>query len=80
MFYIWSCQLRQASADHRFDTYYGTTKARYQIYSGRNIMAYDDSYQGSRPTSAHWEKYGLSVLVHVVDENTTSLEQSIREY
>jgi hypothetical protein len=83
MFHIWSCQLRQASASHRFDTYYGTTKARYQIY--RNIMADDETYTEDSVQPAPIERnmgfLGPSIiLVRGVDGCKTSLEQNIREH
>jgi hypothetical protein len=85
MFHIWSCQLRQASADHRFDTYYGTTKARYQTYSDRNIMADDETHTEDSvqpvPIERNMGFLGLSfILVRGADEYKTSLEQNIREH
>jgi hypothetical protein len=85
MFHIWSCQVRQASAGHRFDTYYGTTKARYQIYSHRNIMAHDETHTKDSVQPVPIERnmgflWPSIVLVRWVDEYTTSLEQNIREH
>jgi hypothetical protein len=74
MFHIWSCQ--QASADHIFDTYYGTIKAGYQIYSDRNIMADDETHIENSVQPVRIERnmgfLGASIiLVRGIDEYKT---------